>query len=454
MNHSGNLTFIDLFAGLGGFHKALTELGHKCVFASELDPTLRNLYKINWGIEAKGDIKEIVRKEIETIPPHDILCAGFPCQPFSKAGKQLGRDDDRGTLFDEIIKILKFRGPKYFILENVPFIKRHDNEETWNYMNKELSQLGYSVDYQVYSPQDFGIPQHRKRIFIVGSMHGLEHFSFGEIDKQKIPIININQFIEEKPRLLKELPKANQECLKLWQKFIDQIPKNVKLPGSPIWGMEFGATYPFDGTPPQRLPKYELAKYKGNFGKQLTMEMTKKEMMASLPSYARTTKRFPNWKQRYIQQSRDFYIDNEKHIKNVVTEIATYPSQSWQKLEWNVGESERNINNYIIQFRASGIRVKKADFFPSLVCTNTQIPIIGWKNRYITRNEGLRLQSLEGIALPDNDNAAFKALGNAVNAKIVRLIASQLLIEKKKLNGVSKQYQSSNSISTIYEPAK
>ncbi len=191
------LKFIDLFAGLGGFHKALHEHGHECVFASELDPTLRNVYQTNWGIEAQGDIKKIVDKEIETIPPHDILCAGFPCQPFSKAGKQLGRDDDRGTLFDEIAKILEFRKPKFFILENVPFIRQHDNEETWNYMHEKLTSLGYEVNNQIYSPQDFGVPQHRKRIFIVGSLIGLDHFSFEEIDNQKSNFINIHQFIEE-----------------------------------------------------------------------------------------------------------------------------------------------------------------------------------------------------------------------------------------------------------------
>src|SRR5687768_10352777 len=121
------MKFIDLFAGLGGFHKALHELGHTCVFASELDPFLQDTYKRNWGIEAEGDIKKIVEAKIDSIPKHDILCAGFPCQPFSKAGKQMGREDkERGNLFDEIIKILDFRRPKYFMLENVPFIAKHD----------------------------------------------------------------------------------------------------------------------------------------------------------------------------------------------------------------------------------------------------------------------------------------------------------------------------------------
>ena len=239
------MKFIDLFAGLGGFHKALHELGHQCVFASELDPVLRDFYKTNWKIEPQGDIRKIVDKNINDIPEHDILCAGFPCQPFSKAGKQKGREDKvRGTLFDEIVKILRHRHPKFFILENVPFIAKHDNEETWNLMKSELESAGYTVDHEIYSPQDFGIPQHRKRIFIVGSLVGLDHFSFKDIDNQKKKLVDIYQFIETNPEGSKKLPKANLHCIKLWQEFIDCIPKETKIPGFPIWGMEFGADYP------------------------------------------------------------------------------------------------------------------------------------------------------------------------------------------------------------------
>lgn len=426
------MRFIDLFAGLGGFHKALHHLGHECVFASELDPTLRQKYQENWGVYCHGDIKKIVDKQIEIIPEHDILCAGFPCQPFSKAGKQLGRKDDRGTLFDEIIKILEFRKPQYFILENVPFIAKHDNEDTWRYMKSELQRLGYIVNYKVYSPHEFGVPQHRKRIFIVGSRISLDHFDFKEVDKEKVDGYDIYDYIENEPTNFKRLPKANTDCLKIWQEFLNSIPKYLPVPTFPIWAMEFGATYPYDGKPPSLLSSSELGNYCGNFGRELG-GMSKKDQLAYLPSYARVQRKFPSWKQRYIEQNRQFYKENKKYLSEVAQLISELPSQSWQKLEWNVGENKRKILDYIIQFRASGIRVKKVDFFPSLVCTNTQIPIIGWQKRYISTQEGLRLQSLEGIKLPENSNAAFKALGNAVNAKIIELIAAQLI--KKTTNG-------------------
>lgn len=444
------LKFIDLFAGLGSFHKALHELGHECVFASELDPNLRKVYKDNWGMEAKGDIRKIVDNEIHTIPKHDILCAGFPCQPFSKAGNQLGRKDkERGTLFDEIVKILNYRRPKYFILENVPFIAKHDNEETWNHMKSELEGLGYSVDHRNYSPHDFGIPQHRLRIFIVGSLKGFSHFSFDKIDKLKTTDFDIYQFIEGDPANAKKLPNKNIECLKLWQEFIDSIPKEIRLPGFPIWAMEFGATYPYDETFPDKLSAKKLGKHKGNFGISL-QGLSKEEQFKRLPSYARVKEEFPSWKKRYIAQNRKFYQENKRYISDVVKRIAEYDLPSWQKLEWNVGTAERKIKNYILQFRASGIRIKKVDFFPSLVCTNTQIPIIGWQKRYITRKEGLKLQSLEGIKLPEHDNAAFRALGNAVNSKIVKLIVAQL-IKEKKLNGIATKQTQQVSILQPHE---
>ena len=124
-----NLRFIDLFAGLGGFHCALADLGHECVFASEIDDELRDLYCRNFRMESAGDTRAI---DPAKIPSHDVLCAGFPCQPFSKAGYQLGWEDEvRGTLFGNVTEILRDHRPKYVILENVGNFERHDHGNTW-----------------------------------------------------------------------------------------------------------------------------------------------------------------------------------------------------------------------------------------------------------------------------------------------------------------------------------
>ncbi|MDQ1088616.1 DNA cytosine methyltransferase [Siphonobacter sp. SORGH_AS_1065] len=418
------MRFIDLFAGLGGFHKALSDLGHECVYASEINLNLQKIYFRNWDIVPHGDIRKIVNDSIDQIPEHDILCAGFPCQPFSKAGKQEGKEDkERGTLFDEIIKILNFRKPSYFILENVAYLAKHKNEETWVEMKIQLENEGYQVDHKVYSPHQLGIPQHRERIFIVGSRLGLDNFKWFDDFNTNVGVEN---FIEDNPEDSRIVPYEEFECLKIWQNLIDALPLSSKLI-SPLWGMEFGADYPFEEFSPAKLRSDELGEYKGNFG--ISLEgLSKEDQLKNLPSYSRDVKDFPSWKKTYIRKSRDFYKDNKNYIEDHVKELSKYNSQSWQKLEWNVGEySERNIFKNIIQFRASGLRVKKPDFFPSLVCTHTQVPIIGWQNRYITRREGARLQALDGIILPDNDAACFRALGNAVNAHIVKRIAEDLI---------------------------
>ena len=136
-------TFIDLFAGIGGFHLAMHELGGKCVFASEWDKDAQKTYEANYGITPFGDITKIDEAEI---PAHDVLCAGFPCQPFSKAGKQEGFDDEtKGTLFFDIERILRFHHTKYIILENVRNLVAHDNGNTWRTIHTHLVNLGYRL---------------------------------------------------------------------------------------------------------------------------------------------------------------------------------------------------------------------------------------------------------------------------------------------------------------------
>ncbi len=417
------MKFIDLFAGLGGFHLALGKLGHECVFACEINETLSELYKKNFKIEIGGDIRKI---EPSDIPKHDILCAGFPCQPFSKAGKQKGRKDKKnGNLFKYIVKILDYHKPQYFILENVPFIKQHDNEKTWKYMVSRLhGKLKYKIDHRVFSPHDFGIPQHRKRIFIVGSKNGLSQFTWPVPNHKSVDIKSI---LDKNPKSAKKVDKEEVGCLKLWEDFINRIPNEDKLPGFPIWSMEFGANYSFEKTTPHALSSDELSEYLGSYGASLN-GLSKEEQLKLLPSYARTKqKKFPEWKQNFIRRNREFYNKYKKQIDPVVRKIKRLKQPSWQKFEWNCQDNKRVIKNYLIQFRASGIRVKKTNFSPSLVCTRTQVPIIGWEKRYISKREGARLQSLDGIRLPKNDNECFRALGNAVNVDIVHLIAKSLV---------------------------
>lgn len=418
------MRFIDLFAGLGGFHVALEKLGHECVFASEKDDKLRHEYLKNFGIKPAGDIRKVF---INDIPKHDILCAGFPCQPFSKAGAQSGLDDfDRGTLFDDISRILKYRRPKYFILENVANLQTHDSGRTFAIILETLiDKLGYNVEFRKLSPHQFGVPQIRERIFIVGSRKSLKSFAW-----PKFEIANtVESILETDPLHVKQLPERESECLDIWQEFLDRLPKGIKLPSFPIWAMEFGADYPYTKTIPFNLSQNALDTYYGAFGQSLH-GMQKRDQLERIPKYARGNQAkgvFPSWKIRFIKQNREFFEEYKKYVLPIIPKIQKLPP-SWQKFEWNCQGEDRVIRKHIIQFRGSGVRVKRTNYFPSLVAsTSTQIPIIGWKSRYITIKEASKLQSLDSIDIGLSDGAAFKALGNAVNAKIVEKIGESLV---------------------------
>src|SRR5262245_3990297 len=144
------MRFVDLFSGLGGFHLALEQLGHRCVFASESDSELQDLYSKNFELTPSGDVRKV---PIPTIPAHEILCAGFPCQPFSKAGEQDGFEcPSWGDLFDRVVKILRHHQPEFVLLENVPNLLKHDGGRTWSRVVRLLKRAGYESDSKVLSP--------------------------------------------------------------------------------------------------------------------------------------------------------------------------------------------------------------------------------------------------------------------------------------------------------------
>jgi DNA (cytosine-5)-methyltransferase 1 len=161
-----NYKFIDLFAGVGGFHLAFEKWGNECVFASEIEPHCQKVYQRNFGMLPAGDITKIDAKDI---PNFDILCAGFPCQPFSYAGRLEGFEDKtRGTLFFDILRILKEKKPKMFLLENVKGLKSHQKGQTLNTIISCLEDVGYTVYWKVIDSHDFGVPQKRERWYCVG----------------------------------------------------------------------------------------------------------------------------------------------------------------------------------------------------------------------------------------------------------------------------------------------
>ena len=157
-------TFIDLFAGLGGFRLALESLGAKCVYSNEWDKFAQEVYKNNFGETPDGDITKV---DENTIPEHDILCAGFPCQAFSISGKQRGFEDSRGTLFFDVARIVKAKRPKVVFMENVKNFATHDNGKTLEVVKATMEELGYTFNYKVLNATDYGVPQKRERIYMV-----------------------------------------------------------------------------------------------------------------------------------------------------------------------------------------------------------------------------------------------------------------------------------------------
>lgn len=199
---SKDIKFIDLFAGIGGFHLALHNLGAKCVFVSEFNQPARETYEANFA-KIQPDIftkenrdklfaGDITKVEAKNIPDFDILTGGFPCQPFSQAGLKKGFNETRGTLFFDIARIIKEKQPKAFFIENVRGLLNHDRGKTFSTIKRVITEdLGYSFYYKIIFAKDFGVPQNRPRLFMVGFRDKNIKFDFPEPQKLKLTMSDI-----------------------------------------------------------------------------------------------------------------------------------------------------------------------------------------------------------------------------------------------------------------------
>ncbi|MCR4661464.1 MAG: DNA (cytosine-5-)-methyltransferase [Clostridia bacterium] len=217
---SKKIKFIDLFCGLGGFRIALEKQNCKCVFSSDIDEAVSKVYENNFGDYPSGDITKIDAKDI---PEFDILCGGFPCQSFSIAGKRLGFEDTRGTMFFEVARILREKKPKAFILENVKGLTNHDKGKTLNTILDILNELGYDFVYKVLNSSDFGIPQSRERWYCVGVRKDLK-INLNENDifpPEQMLLYSYDDIIDDKKKY--DSYKISDICKKNIQTYIDKV---------------------------------------------------------------------------------------------------------------------------------------------------------------------------------------------------------------------------------------
>jgi DNA (cytosine-5)-methyltransferase 1 len=388
-NNNKSLKFIDLFCGIGGFHQALTKIGCQCVFASDIDENCKKTYEKNYGLKPEGDITKI---EINKIPNFDILCGGFPCQPFSKAGFQKGFDDDRGNLFFNICNIVNFHKPKYIILENVRNLASHDNGNTWKVIKENITKLGYYTYKEpvLLNVLHFNIPQNRERVVIMCKRMDLGMLpELPEIHKN--PKQNLTYFvkdiIDENIKNIKLTGKLKDVHL-IWEEFIQILnTNNLCVPKFPIW------TDWWDNIVHENDNFY--IKYK-----------------------------------LWIDKNREFYNNNLSILNKWLFE--SRKNKNWvgavRKFEWQAGNltnKNNSLDKCLWTARGSGIRVKNCDYIPTLVAMS-MIPVYGPKNRKLTPIELLKLQSFN-TSFDYDEKYIYKQLGNAVNVKMIEKCAGFLL---------------------------
>lgn len=404
-----NFKFIDLFAGIGGFHQAMRYLGGECVMAAEINQECVNTYKANFHIdekEVRGDVNAI---DPESIAPFDVLCAGFPCQPFSKAGAQKGfQDEKRGNLFYKIMDILDGHPEvKFVILENVRNLA--DKTENWDIITSELMKRNFYITEEpiILSPSDFGIPQIRERVYILGIRkdirneqiltNGYIHIDDLSLKKhyKKCKMGDAWSILEDNVDDTYIVSDEQELMIKAWDEF--RISTGIKTIGFPIWLDSFGL-----GEKDSNLV----------FSNQGYDEM-------------------PKWKQSFLRRNRELYLNNQQFIDKWVKKYdMTNRIKLYKKFEWNCGEDVTDIKDSLIQIRQSGIRAKRPTFYPSLVAmVNTPIIWDSKKQHYrkITPREAANLQSFHTrYKFIGSDKTIYRQLGNSVNVRVLKILGENL----------------------------
>lgn len=410
-----SFTYVDLFAGIGGFHAALGALGGQCVYASEIDPHAAKIYQRNWGIKPEGDITLAANDSVMEVPDHDVLVGGFPCQPFSKSGKQLGMEESRGTLFWNIAKIIEVRKPKLVLLENVRNIAGPRHAHEWEVIIRTLRTLGYRVSSvplvvtpHRISPMHGGRPQSRDRVLIAATLdsgqknhlaiepesldlsHAYENWNIQKWNLKTHLPLETSMTKSEKDKL--RLTDKEIQWIEAWNEFVELIigkGGHSEIPGFPIWADEFVHINDL------KIPKAT-----------------------------------PEWKANFLQKNAEFYTKYKKDLDKWLKKwnhLSEFPP-SRRKLEWQAQDS-KNLWSTIMHFRPSGIRAKKATYVPALVAI-TQTSILGNQKRRLSVREAARLQGFPDWFdfMDQPDSLAYKQLGNAVNVSVIyNVIKAQII---------------------------
>ena len=381
------LKYIDLFCGIGGFHQALNKLNATCVLACDIDKDCREVYKDNYDIEPEPNVKTINEN---TMDDFDILCAGFPCQAFSNGGKKKCFEDDRGLLFDEIIRIARTKQPRFMFLENVKHILKVSNGEVITYIKNKIASIGYHLQLINISPHNYGIPQQRERIYFVCIRNDIYNGT-DVVLPTYTGKIEFDKFLDKKEDISDNYFIKNDilNVLESWDEIISIFEINEKI--SPTIMMN------------DALHAYTQEEFDD----------------------------FPTWKQDYITKNKPLIAKYKPQFEEWYdkSKELLQKREVYGKLEWQTGLIKKNesIFNHFIQIRQSGIRVKKCHYFPTLVAIS-QIPIYGKEKRYITPRECARLQSFpENFKLANTDKKSYKQLGNSVNVDNVFLVVSSTL---------------------------